>query len=212
MNDFYVYVFLREDRYSPYYIGKGKGKRCWAKDKTRSGVVPPTDKSRVVKVKENLTEEEAFGLEKKLILFWGRKIDGGVLYNRSEGGAGGNNMIHPPTEKHKMKTSISMKKAYERRTKKWRLEKARKAAETKHKKDGYWDEYSKLPIWDKMVDMKGTSIVIRNIDTNETFTYRSYKEAERDGWSRKMIYLKVRSGEIWKVRGARKGRYICHNK
>jgi hypothetical protein len=26
MNKFYVYAYLREDRYTPYYIGKGCGK------------------------------------------------------------------------------------------------------------------------------------------------------------------------------------------
>ena len=87
MNDYYVYVFLRSDRYSPYYVGKGRGRRLlndWGRVTRR-----PKDKSRIVKVKENLSEEEAFTLEKTLIKFWGRiDTETGVLRNRTEGGDG----------------------------------------------------------------------------------------------------------------------------
>ena len=87
MNRFYVYLFMREDFFSPYYVGKGTGKR-WRM--TNGRVVPsPPDKSRIIKIKDNLTEEESKELEKKLILFWGRKDLGtGVLHNRTDGGDG----------------------------------------------------------------------------------------------------------------------------
>ena len=84
---FYVYVFLREDRYTPYYVGKGKDYRCT--ERTGRLIKPPRDKSRIVKIKENLTEEDAFELERTLIKFWGRKDLGtGVLLNRTDGGEG----------------------------------------------------------------------------------------------------------------------------
>ncbi len=86
MNRFYVYVFLREDRYTPYYVGKGTGRRCFVK---RNGTNPPRDRDRIVKVKENLSEEESFELEKLLIKFWGRKDNNtGILHNLTDGGDG----------------------------------------------------------------------------------------------------------------------------
>lgn len=86
MNEYYVYVFLREDRYSPYYVGKGKGNRCYS---NRRVIPRPQDKSRIVKVKEGLTEDESLELEKLLILFWGRKdIGTGILHNLQDGGDG----------------------------------------------------------------------------------------------------------------------------
>ena len=84
-NRFYTYAYLRKDRYTPYYIGKGCGRRCY--DGRGKNCVRPKDRSRIVIVKNNLTEEEAFILEEKLISFWGRKCDGGVLLNISPGGS-----------------------------------------------------------------------------------------------------------------------------
>ena len=85
MNKFYVYAYLREDRYTPYYIGKGCGKRCYYK--YGKNCKPPKDKSRIVILKNNLLEEDAFELEEMLINFWGRKCDGGILLNISPGGS-----------------------------------------------------------------------------------------------------------------------------
>ncbi len=85
MNKFYVYAYLREDRYSPYYIGKGCGKRCYYK--SGKNCKPPKDKSRIIIIKDNLLEDGAFELEEVLINFWGRKCDGGILLNISPGGS-----------------------------------------------------------------------------------------------------------------------------
>lgn len=99
MDNFYVYAFLRDDRYTPYYIGKGKGNRCYS----NSRIIPrPQDESRIVKVKENLTEEESFALEETLILFWGRKDLGtGVLNNLTDGGDGNSGWCPPLQWKEK---------------------------------------------------------------------------------------------------------------
>ena len=87
MNDYYVYVFLREDKFSPYYVGKGRGRRLyngWGRVTRR-----PKDPNRIVKIKENLSEFDAFALETILIKFWGRLDNNtGVLRNRTDGGDG----------------------------------------------------------------------------------------------------------------------------
>jgi hypothetical protein len=84
MNDFYTYAYLRETS-TPYYIGKGKGNRCYKKH--GRNCLPPKDKSRIIKLKQNLTEEEAFKHEIYMIAIFGKKCDGtGILMNIADGG------------------------------------------------------------------------------------------------------------------------------
>jgi hypothetical protein len=84
---FYVYKYLREDG-TPYYIGKGKNGRAWFRGKNER-IRKPKDAARIVIVAENLTEDSAFDLEKKLIAEFGRKDLGtGILHNITDGGEG----------------------------------------------------------------------------------------------------------------------------
>lgn len=83
---FYLYAYLRVD-YSPYYIGKGSGKRAFSK--CRGEIRPPKDKTRIVILANNLNEDAAFNYESMLIKLFGRKdIGTGILRNKSEGGKG----------------------------------------------------------------------------------------------------------------------------
>ena len=80
-NRFYTYAYLREDK-TPYYIGKGKNNRAYKKGKGE--VYPPKDKSRIIFLKNNLTEEEAFKHEIYMISVFGRKDLGtGILHNKT---------------------------------------------------------------------------------------------------------------------------------
>lgn len=105
MNIYYVYMYLRSKDSdtaligTPYYIGKGSGRRAWRKGKGEK-VKPPTNPENIVIFKENLTESEAFELEIQLIAEWGR-IDNctGILRNRTDGGDGSSGAIR--TEEHK---------------------------------------------------------------------------------------------------------------
>jgi hypothetical protein len=82
--EYYTYAYLREDG-TPYYIGKGKGNR-WT-DKNGKNCIPPNDKSKIIKLKQNITEEEAFRHEIYMIALFGKKCDGtGILMNIADGG------------------------------------------------------------------------------------------------------------------------------
>ena len=102
---FYTYAYLREDK-TPYYIGKGTGKRVYSN--TGKPCNPPKDKSRIIFLKTNLLEEEAFKHEKYMISVFGRKnIGTGILQNRTDGGVGGNGTIW--TDEMKMNKSVDYK-------------------------------------------------------------------------------------------------------
>jgi hypothetical protein len=98
---YYVYSYLRED-YSPYYIGKGSGKRAYTKGPKE--VRPPRDKSRVRILKADLTEEEAFLLEKLYILMFGRiDLSTGILRNKSDGGDGASGAVRSEEFREKLR-------------------------------------------------------------------------------------------------------------
>ena len=97
-NRFYTYAYLREDR-TPYYIGKGQTNRLFYKSKS-GDIKPPKDKSRIIFLKQNLTEEEAFKHEIYIIAVFGRKDLGtGILRNRTNGGDGVSGKIWSISEK-----------------------------------------------------------------------------------------------------------------
>jgi hypothetical protein len=82
--DYYTYAYLREDG-TPYYIGKGRGRRAFLK---HSGFYPPS-KERILFLKKNLTEEKAFNHEIYMIAVFGRKdLRTGILHNKTNGGYG----------------------------------------------------------------------------------------------------------------------------
>lgn len=81
---YYVYLWLRYDG-TPYYVGKGKGRRAFIHYEHK-GVHPPKDPAYIL-IQEYSSEDEAFRAEAFLIEYYGRKCLGtGCLLNVSDGG------------------------------------------------------------------------------------------------------------------------------
>ena len=107
MNEYYTYAYLREDR-TPYYIGKGKGNRLYKKGSRV--FAPPKDKSRIIYLKQNLTEEEAFKHEIYMIDVFGRiDLGTGILHNRTDGGDGISGAIRSEETRRKISAATKGK-------------------------------------------------------------------------------------------------------
>lgn len=103
---FLIYAYCRKDG-TFYYIGKGTKRRAY-RSKNQAYVNPPSDKSRILILHQNLDEQTAFLYEEKLILFYGRKDLGtGILQNRTNGGEGVSGWV--PSDEWRKNKSDSMK-------------------------------------------------------------------------------------------------------
>lgn len=93
IRQFYIYVIFRPDG-APCYIGKGSGKR-WRKTGRRTHnphlariIAKAGGELPVVKIRDGLTEPEAFETERAFIAAIGRQANGGPLVNLTDGGEG----------------------------------------------------------------------------------------------------------------------------
>jgi len=104
MKIYYTYAYLRKDG-TPYYIGKGKEFRAYVKE--HGSVYPPKDKSRIIFLYKNISENQALAFEIFWIAVYGRKDKGtGILRNKTDGGDRGGYII---TDEIRKKMSASAK-------------------------------------------------------------------------------------------------------
>lgn len=100
-NIYYAYLLKRPNGI-PFYVGKGKGRRCYMhlkswhlkKDENRLKVnvieqIRRDGEEPVVEILEkNLAEADAFRIEMEQIKLYGRVENGGILVNMTDGGEG----------------------------------------------------------------------------------------------------------------------------
>jgi len=95
---YYTYAYLREDR-TPYYIGRGCGKRAYCKN---HGVAVPS-RHRILLLKTGLTFAESVQHEIYMIAVLGRKDLGtGILRNLTDGGEGTQGLVQTLEAKQKI--------------------------------------------------------------------------------------------------------------
>jgi hypothetical protein len=98
---FYTYLWLRKNG-TPYYVGKGKGKRAFVKNDHRFN---PPPNAEYILIQEFPDEAAAFAAEKLLISFYGRQDLGtGCLRNLTDGGE------NPPSWLGRKHSEESLKK------------------------------------------------------------------------------------------------------
>lgn len=98
-NRFYTYAYLRENG-TPYYIGKGEGRRAYSKRHRVS--VPPV--GRILFLKKNLLEQDALKHEKYMIKIFGRKDNGtGILRNLTDGGVATSGYVKTEEQKEHLR-------------------------------------------------------------------------------------------------------------
>lgn len=101
--NYYTYAYLREDG-TPYYIGKGSGARAYKRNKSDKHPLPP--RSRILILKKNLSEQQAFAHERYMIYVLGRKDLGtGILWNFTEGGEGASGAVRSSKTRRKIAQS-----------------------------------------------------------------------------------------------------------
>ena len=155
---FYVYVHIRLDNNTVFYVGKGTGNRAYNLDRGEfhNNVCKKYD-CRVEIIKDNLTESQAFRLESKMIKYYvltlgyGIPIDGyrdysnNYLTNFTWGGEGSSG--YKQSEEAKRKNSESHKgvNPYANKTPEEMEETRRKMSESSKGKSGVNPYANKTP-------------------------------------------------------------------
>jgi len=187
LNRYYTYAWLREDG-TPFYVGKGTGNRAWVKHRNWN----PPSKERILILKKDLTEEQAYRHEKYMIFVLGRKFEGGILRNLTEGGIGPNSPS--PETRKKMSEAMSSRMETLRHDEAWKA----KIGETIRNKP--------KPRW--FTNDEGCNIFIR--DGNPPKGYRPGRSGLKNNHSRgKRIWWTNGIEEVWREtcpEGWKKGR------
>lgn len=177
MDNFVVYAYCRKNG-TYYYIGKGRPNRPYTW-RGKRGINPPKDRSRILILHSNLTEDVSFEYERKLILFYGRKDLGlGLLKNRTDGGEGTSGWI--PSKEYRKNRSAQIKERHLKNMDSDGKSKiAKKAGQSMNRvKHSQRDEFGRS-LAGKTTNFAKQSRPIRltNLQTGETFEFANSVDA-----------------------------------
>ena len=146
--EFYVYVHIRKDNNTVFYVGKGTGDRAYYPYRNlHHDNICDACGYEVVKIKENLTESQAYRLENKMIKYYVHTLGYGIdiegyddynhalphLTNRDWGGIGGKKGIkRSEEEKRNISEKMKGKNPYANKTPE-EMEEIRKKLSESHK-------------------------------------------------------------------------------
>jgi len=108
-NTYYTYAWLRENM-TPYYVGKGINNRAYSPHRRGNVYMSPPPRDRVLFLKKNLTEFDAYKHENYIITILGLKSEGGILINMSYGGEGSSGRVLSEETKEKIRQKNKNKK------------------------------------------------------------------------------------------------------
>lgn len=109
MNVFYVYTHSTDVGGDVFYVGKGKGRRAWARTGRSPEWTEVVSKFGLVVslVKEGLNEDDAYSLEEDLITSY--RMRGNNLVNKTNGGGGTSGWVCSESTKNKISRKRSIK-------------------------------------------------------------------------------------------------------
>ena len=195
-NNYYTYAWLREDM-TPYYVGKGIRNRAYCPHRRGDTYMPPPPRNRVIFLKKNLTEFDAYKHENYIITILGLKSEGGILINMSYGGEGSSGRVLS----EKTKEKISQKNRNKKRTKEHKELISKQVSQRRWWNNGEVDKHT--------IECPGDGWVLGRLFNSKSEKYKTKEFAEK---SRKNNLGKIVSDETKKKQSeARKGRKWWNN-
>ena len=204
-NNFYVYLYWRLDINEPFYVGKGTGDRCYRLNKRSSNFTRIINKVPVAVeiLKDNLTEEESFYWEEKIIndmvFEYGYSIN--IKGNRSkeqalhlvnntwggEGASGCNPFDNMSKETKELwleahKESNPFLGKHHSKESREKISKANKG-----KNNSFYGKHHSQETKDKLMNENGKKIIGINVKDGYIVEFDSIREAHRHGFNRSCI-------------------------
>jgi hypothetical protein len=208
-NKYYVYFYLRDDG-TPYYIGKGTGKRAYSKHLGRKNTpdFKPKDENKILIYKTDLTENEAFDLEKEMIAEFGLKSENGMLINLTYGGEGSSGYKHTQESIEKLRNFLLENHPHKNKTyediygKKFELEKNKRRQGVSE----YWNSLKEDEKHDRINKIKKSLIANSKYSEKEIIEIKNlYNEGMKVSQIHK-IYSHFNQGYLYDLcKGKRRG-------
>jgi NUMOD3 motif len=107
LDDYHCYLYRSRDG-TPIYVGQGCGRRPWRKERRGAGVDAMIASGEavgpeIIAILE--TQAQAWAEEIRVIALYGRKCDGGTLWNKTLGGSGARGVKMSPEHKAKLRAA-----------------------------------------------------------------------------------------------------------